>query len=59
MGRGEAHTGLWWGNQKEEIWKGLGGSSRSEIRGMDWIYLAQVRDRWRALVIAVMNVRVP
>ena len=26
--------------------------------GMDWIDLAQARDRWRALVIAVMNLRV-
>jgi hypothetical protein len=27
--------------------------------GLDWINLAQVRDRWRALVYTVMNLRVP
>jgi hypothetical protein len=27
--------------------------------GVDWIHLAQDRDRWRALVNTVMNLRVP
>jgi hypothetical protein len=27
--------------------------------GMDWIDMAQDRDRWRALVSAVMNLWVP
>jgi hypothetical protein len=28
------------------------------LRGVDWIRLAQDRDRWRAVVSAVMNLRV-
>ena len=28
-------------------------------KGLDWIDLAKVRSRWRALVNAVMNLRVP
>jgi hypothetical protein len=34
---------------------------RREIRwsGVDWIHLAPDRDRWRAVVNAVMNLRVP
>jgi len=27
--------------------------------GIDWIVLAQDRDRWRALVNVVMNIQVP
>jgi len=30
-----------------------------ECWGVDWIELAQDRDRWRALVTAVMNIQVP
>jgi hypothetical protein len=37
---------------------------KMDLRGIgfgvaDWIHLAQVRDRWRALVNTVINLRVP
>jgi hypothetical protein len=35
------------------------GSPRNRMRGgVDWIDLAQDRDKWRALVNAVMNLRI-
>jgi hypothetical protein len=30
-----------------------------ECESMDWIYVAQDRDSWQALVNTVMNLRVP
>jgi len=37
------------------------GACTGQVRcgGLDWIELAEDRDRWWALVNAVMNIRVP
>ena len=60
------YKGFWWGNLRplgrpRRRWKGNIKVDLQEVGydGMDWIELAQDRDRWRALVIAVMNLRVP
>jgi hypothetical protein len=63
-GRGEMYTGFWWGNLMErDHWGDPGVDGRIKLRrifrGMDWIEMAQVRDRWQALVNVVMNLRVP
>jgi hypothetical protein len=63
----EVHTGLWWGDLRERGHLEEPGLDRRIIKmdlqevgwgGMDLIALAQDRDRWRALVNAVMNLRV-
>jgi hypothetical protein len=66
--RREKYTTFWWESPKErDHWEdqGVGGKMGSEwILGrlawgsVDWIRLSQDRDRWRAVVSAVMNVRV-
>ena len=67
-GKGEAYTGVWWRDLKERDHLG-----DTDIDGriilkwifrkwdvvMDYSFLAQDRDRWRALVNAVMNLRGP
>ena len=64
-GRGEVYTGFWRENLGErdhlEV-TGVDGMINVQVvgcGGMDWIDLAQNRDRWRALVNAVMNFEVP
>jgi hypothetical protein len=62
-------TGFWWGNLRgkrlfgrpRRRWED---NIRMDLEEVgcgceDWIGLAQDRDRWRALVSAVMNLRVP
>ena len=60
--------GSWWGNRREwDHWGDLGvdgDNIRMDLQEvgcgyMDWIGLAQDRDRWRTLVSAVMNLWVP
>jgi len=66
--RGEC-IGSWLGNPNEgDHWGNLGVDGVDNIRMdlqkvgcgcMDWIRLAQDRDRWRTLVSAIMKLRVP
>ena len=68
-GREGAYTVLWWGNLRERDRLGDPGlDGRIILRwifrkwvvgGKDWIELAQDRARWRDLVNAVTNLRVP
>jgi hypothetical protein len=62
------HRGFWCGDLREGDHLGDAGVDGKIILkwilktwhgGMDWIELARDRDRWRALVNAVMNLRAP
>jgi hypothetical protein len=61
------HTGFWWGDLREGDHLGDPGVDGIILKwlfkkwdgGMDWIELTQDRDRLRALVNAVMKLRVP
>jgi hypothetical protein len=64
------HAGFWWGNLSERDHledlgvDGGGGNVKMDLqevgwRDMDWIDLAPNRDKWRAVVYTVMNIRVP
>jgi hypothetical protein len=61
-GRREIHTGFWWGNPKERDHLeqlGIGGKVILKWEGVDWIHVAQDRDKWWVLVSMVMNLQVP
>ena len=65
---GVVQTGFWWGDLRErDHLQDLDVDGRVVLKWifkksngvMGWIYLAQDRDRWQALVNAVMNFRFP
>ena len=69
MGRAEVvYTGFWYGNLRERVrwktrsrWEDNIKMDLQEVggRGMDWMDLAQERDRGRALVKALMKLQFP
>jgi hypothetical protein len=67
VGKGKIYTEVWWKKLREiDHYDDLvvGGKITWKLifkkwdGGTDWIDLAQDRDRWRALLNAVMNLRV-
>ena len=69
MGRVEVYTRFSWGklretDQLEDPGVDGGINIKMDLQGVgcegrDWIHMAQDRDRWRAPVNAIMNLRVP
>ena len=67
--REEVYTGVWWGKPEGERplgrprhrWEYNIKMDLQEVGcgGMDWIELAEDRDKWQALVNEVMNLWVP
>jgi len=66
-GSGEVYIGFWWGNPRERVCledtsvdgrKILRWNLGSGMGSLDWIGLAQGRDRWWALVNVLTNLRV-
>ena len=68
-GRAEVYTGFWWGyltgkrpfGRPRRRWEDNIKTDLQEVGcgGVDGIDLPQDRDRWRKLVNAIMNFRVP
>jgi hypothetical protein len=65
--RGESYTGFWWESPRDRVHledkAQMGGCDQNGpqadwLGGVDWIHLGHDRDRWRAVVNAVMNLRV-
>jgi hypothetical protein len=65
--RGETCRGFWFGKPEGKSYlkdQGVDGRMESKwtlgdwLGGVEWIHLAQDRDRWRAVVNAVMNLQV-
>jgi hypothetical protein len=61
MGRRRTRIGHWWENQREsDRWEDQDvGGWMLGWDDVDWIGLAQDRDRWRALVNSVLSLWVP